>query len=37
MRAGHPDEEVTAGGAAERFLWDLVEEFWQGFRARLRS
>ena len=36
MRPRHLDEEVTTGGIAERFLRDLVEEFWQGFRERLR-
>ena len=36
MRPRHPDEEVTAGGVAERFLRNLVEEFWRGFRERLR-
>ena len=37
VRARHPDEEVTAGGVVGRFLRDLVEEFWQGFRDRLES
>ena len=36
MRLQHLDEVVTAGEAAEIFLRDLGEEFWQGFRERLR-
>ena len=36
MRPRDPGEEVTAGGVAERFLRNLVEEFWRGFRERLR-